>query len=266
VLTKSYPQLNLAVLKQRKDKPLRLWLIARAIRPYGVITERELWQIIKREQLFTKRTMLSALKAGDNIFWDRVRGTIYYKGVLRVADALDVNLSYHPVWIDIPAGLGDFRRLLVEAFFANKPKTIALATVASLTGRTKQTAIKYLRGCDKTVNLMISHRSPQDHVIPELAAQGYYRTVINGQNVLVKRMANTYSSDHETAAYGQVKEQQCLSQTNCKPMALYFTNVKTARRAIVDERTIYTPIGHDRQRVTWRGQTRVIIENVITVM
>jgi len=256
---KSYPNLSLAILKQRRDKPYRIWLVLRGLNVSGsgMIHEQALWQYLKHTKLLSKRTATNALKEGDGTFWERYRGMIFLTGLLPLADKLDTNLYQHPVFIDIPSGLGSFRHLLVESYFANKPRMIALATIAKLTGRTRQTAITYLRGCNKTTNLMLSNRSPQDHVIPELASQGYYRTTINGRDVLVKRMPNTYSTDHKTAAIGKVKEQAKPSSLSTGALRRYFDKAKAARRAVVDERTIYTILGKERKQIVWHGWTRV---------
>jgi len=239
-----------------------------------MVLERDLWQVVKAEHLFTKRTMMNALRKGDDTFWTRSHGNIYLIGLLHVTYLLDVRLSAHPVHIEASGGLAEFRRFLVEAFFANKPVTIALATMGQLTGRTRPTVLRYLRHCKKTANLMLSSRSPDDAVIPELAEQGYFRKIIDGKWVLVKRMPNTYSTAHDTAPYGKVKRQEhSLLSTATRATRRYLTRPRAMRRAI--ERvtdTIYCEVPEhpaqsehkERDCIIWQGWT-CALGNVATI-
>jgi len=105
-----------------------------------------------------------------------------------------------------------------------------------LTGRSRRTVSRYLESehIVKTPNVMISQRDPSLDLTPEMAQEGYFHSRVAGKTVLVKRMPNTYTTDLEPAAFGQVKQQQRLpfSTPTGGFRRRYFSHPKGAARAL----------------------------------
>jgi len=163
---------------------------------------------------------------------------LWLTGVLKVARALDVELHDRPTWIPLAdfASMLRLRQAFVASYFAHKPRTRAIDTLAMLTGRSRRTVSRYLDSehIVKTPNVMISQRDPSLDLTPEMAQEGYFHSRVAGKTVLVKRMPNTYATDLEPAAFGQVKQQQRLpfSSPTGALRRRYFSHPKGAARAL----------------------------------
>ena len=209
---KSYPQLSLEVMRRRLESQYRVWLIARHLdrRGRGYIPVKMLRRFVVRHRLCTRKTLQRALD-GPSIFWTGYYHALYLVGVCKVADALDVELSHRPVFLPLAAfsSIHQLRSVFVASYFAAKPRTIAIDTLAALTGRTRRSVSRYLESghITKTSNFMRSVREPGPTLDPALAEQGYFRANIRAQTVLVKRMPNTYESDLDTAPRGITRKQ-----------------------------------------------------------
>lgn len=213
ITVKSYPEMSLEVMRRRLESQYKVWLVGRHLdrRGQGYVGLRVLRKFVSDHHLCTRKTLRRAL-AGPSIFWRSYRGGLYLAAVNKVADALEVELRECPVLLPLAAfaSMHDLRSAFVASYFAGKPRTIAIDTLAELTGRTRRSVSRYLRSghITKTANFMRSVREPGPTLDPALAGQGYFRANVRAQTVLVKRMPNTYASDLETAPRGITRKQR----------------------------------------------------------
>jgi len=238
-LVKSYPEINTAVMTLRLEPQCRVWLLARYLSPgsCGRVSIKHLRQFVREQGLFSLRTLELAI-AQPCIFYHQFRGYLEFHSVLKVADALDVQLRDRPTWLPLSAfnSMLELRQAFVSSRFAHKPLTIAIDTLAMLTGRSRRTVSRYLESDHivKTPNVMISQRDPHTDLTPEMAQEGYFHSRVAGKTALVKRMPNTYATDLEPAAYGQVKQQRLASSLLPTESfrRRYFSHPKGAARAL----------------------------------
>ena len=212
VKIKSYPDLSLAAMRRRIEDQYRFWLLARHLDPKGSsrIPLRRLRTFLVRHHICDRKTLHRALRR-KSVFWITYAGILKLKGVLKVADVLDVELRSQPVMLPLAAfaSMRDLRAVFVASYLSGKPRTIAIDTLGALCGRTRRTVIRYLEAAYifKTANAMTSVRRPSRHLHPDLASQGYFHTRVKGRWRLVKRMPNPYETDLETAPRGITRKQ-----------------------------------------------------------
>ena len=204
---KSYPELNLEVIRRRMEPQYRLWLLARYLDPggRGCVGLKRLRRFVIEHELFTGKTFTRATNHSSPL-WRRSGDMLWLESVRKVAAYLEVELRSEPVLLPLTAfeSMHALRSAFVASFMAGKPTTIAIATLCRLTGRTRRVVRDYLNSQHiiKTPNAMVSARSPSPHLDPGLAAKGYFHTRRHGKYCLVKRMPNTYESELETAPRG----------------------------------------------------------------
>jgi len=210
---KTFPELNLEVMRRRLESPYRVWLIARHIDRRGSsrVTTKQIRSFVARHGLWTRKTLYRVLKR-PSPFWERYGNILKLRGVLTVAADFDVQLVSRPVLLPAAAfaSMHDTRVAFVASYFAERSRTISIATLADLTGRCPRSLIRYLDSPHvvKEANFMRSAREPGSSLDPELAGQGYFRANIHGHIELVKRMPNTYQSTLETAPRGITRKQR----------------------------------------------------------
>lgn len=287
---KSYPDLSLVVMRRRLEGPYRLWLVGRHLDREGTgrVLIKRLRAFVVQHHICTRRTLFRELTR-PSLFWRKHRAWIYLVGVLKVSDHLDVRLRSQPVMLPIASftSMRELRSAFVGSYLSGKPRTIAIETLAALTGRTRRTIIRYLQSSHvtKTRNAMSSVRRPQRHLDRGLADQGYFHTRFHGTYRLVKRMPNTYETDLETAPRGITRKQTETSSLSTEkapppaedpesslgggassdprgaPRRLYYSRQKPANRALQSlspHETVYTlSSGHVDALgfQLWRGWT-----------
>lgn len=210
---KSYPELNLEVMRRRMEVQYRVWLLARELDRHGrgCVSIGALRKFMRHHGICTRKTLYRALE-GPSTFWRRNRDRLWLTSVRKAAASLEVGLRSEPVLLPLTAfySMQALRCAFVASFMAGKPKTIAIATMMSLTGRSRRIVQGYLNSqhITKTPNAMSSVRKPTPHLDPGLAEQGYFHTRVGHRTVLVKRMPNTYESDLEQAPRGITRKKQ----------------------------------------------------------
>ncbi len=263
---KSYPELNMAAMQRRKDKPYRLWLLCRYLDAdgRGWVTLDALRRLTA--PMVTRQTLWRTLSQGEGAFWHKDCDRVYLRGLQAIADHFETYPSTNPVLVPLAdfAKIAAFRAALVATLFAKKERTISHATLARLTGRTRRTIISYMKRARVRVteNRMLSKRPVTPYVDAELAEQGYYRTRINGHWHMVRRIPNSYDADFETAPHGMVKHLVKPSSTTQGALSRrYFTKPTAIARAverITEGETILTvtALATDAGRRCWQGWTR----------
>jgi len=226
---KSYEELSIASVKARQERAYRLWLLIRHVdqRGQGDVTLDELRAFVLEHGLFSTETLRRDLNSGNGIWWEVLgrRGSrtvsLENKGLGRTAARLGVTLRKHPVYLplDVFRSMYQFRPALVASLFAGKRRVMSLSTLSELTGRTRQALSRYLRKTTKVQRRF--ERLPDETdkngkplpfpcpvlgepVKRELALTGHYRTCIDGEWHLVKRLANSYQNDYERGRRGMV--------------------------------------------------------------
>ncbi len=238
-LVKSYPEISLEVMRRRLEPQYRVWLLARHLdRPgRGGVSIKYLRQFVRQQRLFGLRALERAI-AQPCIFYHRHRDNLWIHSMHKVARALDVELRDRPTLLPLSAfnSMLELRQAFVSSHFAHKPRTIAIASLAMLTGRSRRTVSRYLDSdlVVKTSNVMICRRDPSLDLTPEMAQEGYFHGRVAGKTVLLKRLPNTYETTLEPAAFGRVKSQR-LSPLSTPPGVFdrrYFSHPKGAARAL----------------------------------
>lgn len=236
---KSYPEISLEVMRRRLEPQYRVWLLARHLDPggRGCVTVGQLHRFVSRHHLCGPRVLQRAL-AHESVFFTRHHDDLWLRGLLKVARSLEVELHDRPTWIPLDdlSSMQRFRQALVASYFAHKPRTVAIDTLAALTGRSRRSVARYLSSehVVKTPNVMYSRRDPNTPLTPEMAQEGYFHSRLAGGTILVKRLPNTYETDLEPAAYGKVKQQRlsaCSTPTGHLDR-LYYAHPQGAARAL----------------------------------
>lgn len=289
-LIKTYPDLSVAVMRFLLEAQYRVWLLARHIdmAGRGAVSLKDLYAFVARHRLCTRRTVERAL-ASPSPFYHKYGRDLWVHGVLKVAKALDVRLRHVPVKIPLAdfASMQTLRASFLASYLTGEPITIAIDTLADLTGRTRRTITRYLCSphITKSTNVMISDRRPGPYLDPELAEQGYFRGRVKGRSCLLKRMPNTYQSDLETAPRGMARVERqrasCITAESSlreedpessppreppapyqgAPRRLYYTKPKAASRALQSlspRESIYVRYSGRKDAfgsLLWRGYT-----------
>jgi len=265
-LVKSYPEISLEVMRRRLEPHYRVWLLCRYLDPAGrgAVLIQELRHFVSYHSICGVRILERAI-AEPSVFYKTGAGFVWLTSLLKVAGALDVELRDRPTWIPLAdfASMFRLRQAFVASYFAHKPRTIAIDTLAMLTGRSRRTVSRYLESehIAKTPNVMISQRDPHTDLTPEMAQEGYFHSRVAGKTALVKRMPNTYTTDLEPAAFGQVKQQRLapLSHPTGDLRRRYFSHPKGAARALQalsPHESVYLLSGNcfdDLGSQLWRG-------------
>lgn len=267
---KSYPEISLEAMKRRQEPQYRVWLLARHLdkRGAGWCELGDLRSFIGAHGLFTIRTLRRALSP-PNPYFHKVGSRVYLASAQKIARSLEVTLRMHPVWIPLAdlGSLATLRSVLVASLFAQSPRTIAQETLASLSGRCSRTVRRYLDShhVHSTQNAMLSRRSPSYRLDPQLAKDGFFHTIVDGDRCLLRRLPNTYQSDLQIAAFGIVKYKRpnTCSPTRRDLARRYFDKAKAAFRAMQSQSphsTVYLLSPGHRVRSKhrlWLGYTRV---------
>lgn len=232
---KAYPELGQAALRAKAGNLYRLWLLARLTdtQGRGWLDIREL--LTSTAGVWSAQSVKRHIKAGAGSWWTvDACGRLWLRGLEHIAAGIGENLTAHPVYLplDTLRSLGDFSAACLASMMAGKERTIGRTTLARLYGRkvrtisnyTKRAAIRGLLAITPQAAI-ITTAPARAAYIPELAQQGYFITRVKGEQVLAKHLPNSYGSNLETAAYGQVariKRQSSLLTTGASYRKLYF--------------------------------------------
>jgi len=235
---KTYPELNTAALQQHRERELSVWYLLRHIdgTGSGLVPEQALRCFVASHDLFGRDTLRRALRRGEGMFWRRGNGFVEYRSLFNVAAALDADLHKLPVRLDLDdfRSIGRLRAMFMATMFADKSRRRSRAGLAAMIGKSPQTTRNYTKRAGLRVkrNAMYSTRKPSDYG-PELQREGYYRTQVDGQTRLARRLPNNYRAELECCAFGQVKHWRKASfSTRGVPERRYFTNATAALKAL----------------------------------
>jgi len=268
---KTYPELNVAAVRGRKETPLRIWYLCRHLDAAGEgrVDLSTLRVFVREHDLFSRQTLWRGLAGNHETFWRRDGEVLYYRSLHKVAESLNVALRHHPVRIPLQtfASMGELRAALLCSLFADKERTIAQETLATLSARHRRTVQRYLKRAKvkRYPNVMISRRDNTRQLSREMAEEGYFRGCIEDRWFLCRRLPNTYYwPQATTCAYGLVKHywHPTSSTTRGAPRRRYFTKPKAVARAT--ERMWEGERIYERRKGTggqawrlWRGYLRV---------
>lgn len=238
---KTYAELNTAALRRREERQLSLWYILRGLDPTGkgYVPLDDLRAFVTEHSLFSGETLRRTLRKGEDVYWihDLKRDNICYMALLKLAGSLAVDLRQQPVILSLDdlRGVVRLRATLMGTLFDQKSRIMSRSTMAKLTGRTAQTTRHYCKALKEAGtlrvadNAMLSARKPTD-LDSDLQQQGYYRSIVNGETRLLKRMPNSYTATHDLAAFGQVKH--CDTSFTTRGEMRYFTNATAAVKTL----------------------------------
>jgi hypothetical protein len=176
-----YPDLALAILKQRAAAPGRIWLLLQHLDTTGqgwlpIATARH---HLTREDSPLRvcgwRQLRALLAQGEAIYWQQNNGRIWLRSTAKVAATLGLTrLTAHPIALPIPILLGPIGQLRAHLYATfhsgrtphpNQPaRPIARATLNRLSGVSRRTQRTYERRARvrPQTNLAISHAAGTD--------------------------------------------------------------------------------------------------------
>ena len=131
---KSYEELNIASVKARQERQLRLWLLIRYVdtvinrKGQNWVTLDDLKAFVSSAGLFSEETLRRDLNKGAGEWWS-IKGrrgsrivSLHERGLRRTAERLGVTVRKRPVYLPLDAfrSLYDFRPALVASLFSEK--------------------------------------------------------------------------------------------------------------------------------------------------
>lgn len=216
---KIHPDLGLAAMRKRLDRPYRVWVLARSLDPLGrgYVELSVIMALIEREKVrgLSPQSFNLLIKSGHGVFWKFFRmpdGTRYLQliSLERVCLALEVDrLRYSPVPFDYlrARSLRAFRSFIYASIFPSGnefSRPISRRTLEKLTGKKARTQQLYdgYAGVEKIGNAQptgLEWKRGDD--IPA----GFTVDYVNGKLGLLKRLPNSYKTSFEKAPRGMLK-------------------------------------------------------------
>jgi len=238
---RSYVEMNMAALAQRKDGAYRVWLIChhlsrerfsecgriplKALRAYvsenGPISRQVLARVLHEKRKDTFR--------GEGVFWFTEGKMLRLAGYKAVADALGVDGTLHRAFIPLHqfATTRSFRAALLGSWFHSE-RRISSMKLAEKIGRSRRTCRYYLKTNEHVQTrerAMLSVRQVAD-------GPAFYWSRVNGQWRLLRRLSNAYTADYPTASPIKRKRASTLSLPNgASWRRLYFEDPAAAAKA-----------------------------------
>lgn len=214
---KTYPELNLAAIKGKQSRQLRLWYLLRALDPRGDgrVHKQEVQKVLS--DILSYESFRRALHDGESIFWEtRPRADsgdwIVLRGLPKLCKTFDIfKLSRDPVLIPVQCckNMAEFRAFIHNSWHT-KPDAnpISRQVMTKLSGAAKSTQVRYDKATDtqSTENRSLTGRSTSNGTIPEeKRKEGYYTLYLDGKFQEVKHLPNSYYADMQTAPRGRIR-------------------------------------------------------------
>lgn len=164
-----YPDLDLAAIRQRLERPLALWYVARTLDPSGsgIVEVADVRNVVR----WPRATLARVLRDGDGLFFWHWRGRLYLRSPANVGRWLGVR--YVGAMYDAPLSwLAERRlarlrgRLALNAFAVlRQGKPVADATIAAACNVSKRTVLSWKRATKwgRVVNLALLDRIRDEH-------------------------------------------------------------------------------------------------------
>jgi hypothetical protein len=228
---KLYPDIGLAMLRRELTAPGRLWLLLRLLDREG---EGKLRIVVIGEAVTTpdsphrlcgQRQLRNLLKAGEGLFWQRDRDTLWLRSAAKVAYGLGATrLTGRPVALPLSVllgGIGDFRAHLYAAFHSGRIKPhgrqampIARQTLRDLSGvgRASQRAYERRAGVNAQTNYAVGETAAPHAQEKRAGQQGTGVFALKdsdgqhgqpGQNYLAWQLPNSYDGRHQQRPKGR---------------------------------------------------------------
>lgn len=210
---KTYPDLNLAALKLRKHKQLRVWYLLRALdeRGCGGAAWKEAQKAL--ESIMRYESFRTLVLSGCGMFWDlRTRKSgekaIVFRSLARVTLALGIKeLVDRPIYVPFEAfkRLRDFKAYIYKTCFDGK-RPLSRQTIERETGLSKPTQVTYGKVAKVKTTRNVCFLGPAtEEPTKEQKEAGYFVTISEGSLQMCKRMPNTYSCDLPQAPRGSMR-------------------------------------------------------------
>lgn len=204
----TYPQLNMASLREKRDHEYSLWLLARALDPAGS-GRVDLEQLYSAAGPFVSRRLVQLrLRQGDGAFWHLRQGPggkryLWLVGERQVSELLGA-VARHKCSIPL-ADLFDVskrRAFFVQSWLAArrmyragnvyKPNPVSQSTLAHLAGCSRGTIYNRVKGCARQWGAIRIDCNPYAPIPQDLKEKGFFHSLVDGRPVVLKRAASTY--------------------------------------------------------------------------
>ena len=204
----TYPQLNMASLREKRDHEYSLWLLARALDPAGS-GRVALEQLYSAAGPFVSRRLVQLrLRQGDGAFWHlrtdaQGKRCLWLVGERQVSELLGA-VARHRCSMPL-ADLFDVskrRAFFVQSWLAArrmyragnvyKPNPVSQSTLAHLAGCSRGTIHNRVKGCARQWGAIRIDCNPYAPIPHDLREKGYFRSTVDGRPVVLKRAASTY--------------------------------------------------------------------------
>jgi len=214
---KTYPDLNLAALKQHKHKQLRLWYLLKALDPQGSgeLPKEEVQKTL--EGILRYESFRTLLIAGTGTFWDIVIGQkskqelIRPAGLAKLAAIFEIReLKDPPKVLPLHAfgKLHRFKAYIYGTCFDSDRKPISRALIQKETNLSVPTQLSYEKTAPfkKTKNIRFGNQVKWETELEEVQKEnGYFLTQSEGGLYLCKRMPNSYFCDLPQSSIGSMR-------------------------------------------------------------
>ena len=273
---KTYPDINLAALKAKKHKELRLWYLLKALDPQGSgeLPKIEVQKAL--EGIMSYESFRTLLIAGKGTFWNVVIGRksgqelIRPVGLVKLAAFLGVEeLEDPPKFIPIHAfeRLHRFKAYIYGTCFDNNEKPISRALIRKETNLSIPTQISYERTArfKKTKNIRFIKQVNKDTELDDIQKEnGFFLTQSEGALYICKRMPNSYLCELPQALIGSMRRANSQLQTwnRLQGVAPRYEHAKTKKPKGNNKKEVYIraesykglQIGGYSEVQLWRSQ------------
>lgn len=269
-MIKTYPELNLAAIKQKQTRQLRLWYLLRALdQPQG--GGRLHWRVAQEAlaDVISYESFRRALRDGEGVFWTvrprRDGGQwVVLRGLAKVCWDLDVLKLYRtPTLVPIERchSMGEFRAFIHNAWHSQEnANPISRQAVNGLSGAAKSTQNRYDKKMDikTTQNREVTGRISADGRLPEhRKEQGYYTLFLDGHYREVKHLPNSYYVEMPKAPRGRIRQTNRELQSRLVGREKevferrYFRSHKSFRRCKRRSETCFLLTGEYERGMLW---------------
>lgn len=231
---KLYPDLALAMLKQRQVTTGRIWLILRALDGKGRgwfdltdVTD----QLAGKTSAFRicgRRQLRKLVNRGEGLFWNKRNGRLWLRSPAKVAAALSLpRLTGRPVALPVRVllqSIGSIRAHFYASFHSGRlpssdkarPKPVSRATLVKLSGISRRTQRRYENqlGIRCQHNYVIAGRYSTEHHREQTWQRGravfifkdlYGKLGQPGIRYTAWQLPNSYTGPHECLSKGHQK-------------------------------------------------------------
>ena len=212
---RTYPDINLAAIKQHKHKQLRLWYLLHAldVGGSGWLVKREAQKALEGTMRY--ESFRTLVLSGVGMFWDVIHHRKLDEDIIKLRNPANVAFSLGleglvdlPVYVPIYAfeKLRRFKAFIYGTCFDDKENPLSRDIIRKATGLSIPTQVTYGKLAKfKTIRNICFLGLLEQELTEKQKEGGHFVTVSDGILQVCKRMPNSYSCDLSRAPTGSMK-------------------------------------------------------------